>query len=552
MRGLSQRFFSFLKMLFFRNIKGKNRLFFNITGLLIVVAAYFLLSIVIFVFLNYQITRNDSRLEADLKLANTIKEELAILSFGREYSASSLNQLMNSVDSFSRESKANQNWKPVKISIGNILKDYTDLKQTRDDPKTGEELIKIRTSINELIRSLIIKRQNINDSLFSRLLIYEIGLILLIILVVCIRTFSLIKVIKNQESEVAYFESLAYQFKAGLLDKIKFDYQGKDLAELNQIIVRFLQLIKERYQTVKDQIKSLNFQTNEISLFFRQNDTFYTEIKRDLEQLVEKLYHQDDKYQVLTERIKLLNLSLLDSHQQILDLHESLKNMNFLFQEAPEEIEKIVTRVKDREQYLKKVVSDLYQLRSILEQLLHTGSIFQNVAEQNSLLALNASIEAARAETAAEGFDIAAEEIALLAEKVGRVSKELLAVVDTMGVKGNAALKTLETDLARNNDVKHFIDAVGNKINVFCLKLSTLLEDVIQYSVQIEELEEKRKVLEEFAVSLGELNRKSQSNYGRAESALEVIKKSGESIIVSEQIDSLTLELKHLMNKIAI
>lgn len=552
MRGLSQRITSFMKRFFYKDDKGKNRLIFNLTGLLVFVAAYFLLSVVLFFFLNYNITRNDGWFEADLKLANTIKEELSVLSFGREYSASNLNQLMKLVDSFSAESKANQKWRPVKISAGNIIKESTGLKQDRDNPKVKEELVKIRTSIDELVRSLIDKRQNINENLFSRLLIYEIGLVLLIVLLVCSGAFSLIKVIKNQESEVAYFEGIAHQFKAGLLNKIKFDYQGKYLTELSQIIIRFFQLINERYQAVKDQIKNLNFQTNEISLFFSQNDTFYSEIKRDLEQLVENLYHQDDKYQVLTERIKLLNFNLLDSHQQIVDQHESLKNMNHLFQEAPEEIGKVANRVKNREQYLKKVVGDLYQLHSILEQLLHTGSVFQSVAEQNALLALNASIEAARAETAVGGFDIAAEEITLLAEKVGRVSKELLAVVDTMGVKGNVALKTLEIDLARNNDVKFFIDAVGNKINVFCLKLNALLEDVIQYSIQIEELEEKRKTLEEFIVSLGELNRRSQSNYGRAESALEVIKKSGETIAVSEQIDSLALELKHLMNKIAI
>ncbi len=548
MHGLLQRFGSIIKMFFFKDVKGENRLIFNITGLFFVVIVYFSISIGLFVFLHHSSTQNDNRLETDLKIANSIQNELATLSLRQNYSAPTLNQLLNLANSLSKGIKANQSYKLFKDSLTNLVSFSSEL----NNPKFNDELVQNRVLIEGLVQVLIEKRQNIHESLFSRILICEIGLILLTIFLVWIGVFFSIKTTKTQQSEISYFESLAYQFKGGQLDKIVFNYQGKNLTELNQAISRYIQLVRERYQMVKDQIKNLNYQTNEISLFFKQNDTFYSEVKRDLEQLVHRIYRTDDKYQVLSERIKLLNVNLRDSQQQILHFHESLKSCNHIFLGTPEEIGKIDIQVKNRENYLKKGVGDLYQLRSILEQLLHTGSIFQNVAEQNALLALNASIEAARAETAIGGFDIAAEEIALLAEKVGRVSKELLAVVDAMEVKGNTALKTLETDLARNNDVKHFIESIGNKINIFCLKLSSLLEDVIQYSIQIEGLEEKRKSLEELAASLGELNRKSQNNYGRAEVALDMITKSGETMAVSEQFDSLVVELKHLMNKITI
>ena len=308
------------------------------------------------------------------------------------------------------------------------------------------------------------------------------------------------------------------------------------MTTLNQVISSYIQHLRERYQAVKEEIKKINFQINEISLFSKQNNSFYIEIKRGLGRTVEENHCQIDKY----------------SQGQISELHKSLKNKAQFFEEAPKEIEEIEIGVKKREEYLKKVVGELYQLRTSLERLLQTGSIFQNVAEQNVLLALNASIEAARAETSAGGFDIAAEEIANLADKVGRVSKELLDVVDTMSVNGNAALKTLEIDLVRNNEVKRFIEGVGTKITVFCLKLNQLLEETIKYSIQIEELDDKRRTLGQLVVSLGDINQKSQSNFGRAEAALEVIKKSGENLTVTEQLDSLVAELKHLMSKITI
>ena len=84
------------------------------------------------------------------------------------------------------------------------------------------------------------------------------------------------------------------------------------------------------------------------------------------------------------------------------------------------------------------------------------------------------------------------------------------------------------------------------------LKLSQLLEETIQYSMEIKELEDKRRSLGELASSLGDINEKSHSNFGRAKAALEVIKKSGEDLTVKEQLDSLVVELKHLLNRITI
>lgn len=552
MRELIQRCASFFRTLFLKNVKCKNRLIFNVTGLFFVVVIHFLLSVLLFFFLHASITRCDKRLEADLKLANSIKTDLTVLSSDLDFSGPTLKQLINSVDLLSKDTRKEQSWKLTKATLTNLVKVVSDSENGYDNQEIDDGLIKSRVLADGLVQILIEKRQSINEKLLSEVIIFEIGLIFITIILVCIGAVLLTKALRKQQSEIAYFESIAYQLKSGQLDKIQLNYPGRDLTDLNEALIGYIQLLKERYQTVKDQIKNLNFQANEIALFSSQNGSYYTEIKRSLEHLVEHTYQQIDRYQILAKRIKSLNVKLSDSEEQILGLRESLKSGVKVFRETPEAIREITVQVKKREQYLKKVVGDLCHLQSILDQLLQTGSIFQNVAEQNTLLALNASIEAARAETAAGGFDIAAEEIANLAEKIGRVSKGLLAVVDTMGSKGKAALKTLEIDLVHNNEVKRFIETVGNKINIFCLKLGQLLEEAVQYSIQIKELEDRRKSLEELATSLGDLDQKSQNNYGRAEAAIEVIKNSGETMAATEQLDLLISELRQLMNKIAI
>ena len=552
MNRLSQLFVSLLKILFFKNIKGDNRIINNIAGLFFIAFFHLIFSIALFLALHSSVIKNNNGIEADLRLAYSIKTDLAILALQRDFSTSSLDRLLSRVKTFSVSSRAEQSWKLINNSLTNMIEQASGFKNGAPNQEIEDGIIKSQIFIDDLVRLLTEKRQMARDQLLSKAIIYETSTILMTIILVCAGSFFMIKFLKKYQSELAYFESLAYQFKGGQLDKIYFNYGGKNLTTLNQVISSYIQHLRERYQAVKEEIKKINFQINEISLFSKQNNSFYIEIKRGLGRTVEENHCQIDKYQEVTERIQSLDIQLKDSQGQISELHKSLKNKARFFEEAPKEIEEIEIGVKTREEYLKKVVGELYQLRTSLERLLQTGSIFQNVAEQNVLLALNASIEAARAETSAGGFDIAAEEIANLADKVGRVSKELLDVVDTMSVNGNAALKTLEIDLVRNNEVKRFIEGVGTKITVFCLKLNQLLEETIKYSIQIEELDDKRRTLGQLVVSLGDINQKSQSNFGRAEAALEVIKKSGENLTVTEQLDSLVAELKHLMSKITI
>ncbi len=550
MRRLSRWFVSLSEMLFFKNIKGDNRLIYNIAGLFFVAVFHFTFSIVLFFLLHISIIKIDKGFETDLKHVYSLKTDLTIFSSQLDISTTTLNRLVNQVDMLSVNSRAEQSWKLIKASLSSITELVSNSKNGLYNQAIDDEVIKCQVLLDKLVRVLMEKRQAASDKLLSKVTIYEIGTILITIILVCAGAFGLTKSLKKQQAGIAYFESLAYQFKGGQLDKIQFNYRGEILTTLNQAISNYIKQLKERYQGVKEEIKKINFQINEISLFSKQNNFFYKEIKQGLEQTIEQNHYQIDKYQELAERIESLDIQLEDSQRQIFELYESIKNKARVLQEAPEGIKDIEIRVKEREEYLKKAVAGLYQLGSTLEKLLQTGSIFQNVAEQNVLLALNASIEAARAEGSVGGFDIAAEEIANLAVKIGRVSKELLAVVDTMSVKGNAALKTLEINLARNNEVKHFIEGVSTKITIFCLKLSQLLGEAIQYGSQIEELEDRRGSLGELAASLGDIDQKSQSNFGRAEAALEVIKKSGENLTITKQLDSLVAELRHLMNKI--
>ncbi len=216
-------------------------------------------------------------------------------------------------------------------------------------------------------------------------------------------------------------------------------------------------------------------------------------------------------------------------------------------------IDTLQDKVKATTQVTAEVISNIEDLEKASQSIANIVGAINDIADETSLLSLNASIEAARAGDAGRGFAVVAESIRKLAEQslnsvneirniVGKIQKQ---TVDTVEVAKQAELivNSQEEALKATIDVFHDIDK----------HVSGLAENLSQISAGIDEMEGAKKdtlaaiesisaVAEETASAVTEVNEAA----GRQ---LEAVKKLNNE---SEELIDRSEDLVEAINKFTI
>ena len=114
--------------------------------------------------------------------------------------------------------------------------------------------------------------------------------------------------------------------------------------------------------------------------------------------------------------------------------------------------EGIILDTVDKMQHIAGIVDESAALVAVLgEQTARISSIvgtIREIADQTNLLALNAAIEAARAGESGRGFAVVADEVRKLAERTGKSTGEIAAMIQTIQKETGSVTASMNNGLA--------------------------------------------------------------------------------------------------------
>jgi twitching motility protein PilJ len=146
-------------------------------------------------------------------------------------------------------------------------------------------------------------------------------------------------------------------------------------------------------------------------------------------------------------------------------------------QTGGETMEKTVTSILELRETVAETGKKVKRLGESSQQISKVVSLIDQIAMQTNLLAINASIEAARAGQEGKGFAVVAEEVGELATQSAAATKEIEQIVENIQIETNSVVEAMEIGTAQVVEGSRLVE-----------QTKTSLAQIVEVSRQIDRL----------------------------------------------------------------
>ncbi len=310
-----------------------------------------------------------------------------------------------------------------------------------------------------------------------------VAIVALVIVAFMLITWRLVS--KGIATPVAALEQTSERLVQGDL-ATTIDYQsnselGRLASSLDTTIVSIRGYIKEI-----DRVLSLLGQGK---LYAKPNVTFvgdYAAIGTSLERVASSLRKTVDRLSEAAEQVERSSAQMSDGSQSIAqgsaeqamaieELATNLQNIERMVDENTENVLKadrgtveVLSAVADGSDQIAHTAHVIGQIKDNTQNIAQLANTIEDISFQTNILALNASVEAARAGMAGRGFSIVADEIRRLAAQISEASQaadELASNTIANIATGNAMIDTAATNMSgavrATENVKEMMSSVS-------------------------------------------------------------------------------------------
>jgi len=215
--------------------------------------------------------------------------------------------------------------------------------------------------------------------------------------------------------------------------------------------------------------------------------------------------------------------SIEDLSASMTRLSDMIRAMDSTVTEALSAIGSVSENARTGEQALVAMEESMRTINNSSDEIMGIITIINDISDRINLLALNASIEAARAGDAGRGFAVVADEISKLADQTAESIKNIDALIKTNRSEISHGSGTISTAVERINLIISDIDVIVEKISSISGEMETQTEAnramnegtamVRTMSEQIlHAMNEQKAALDEISRTVGSINELAQGN----------------------------------------
>ncbi|WP_022670298.1 methyl-accepting chemotaxis protein [Hippea alviniae] len=288
----------------------------------------------------------------------------------------------------------------------------------------------------------------------------------------------------------------------------------KQLSNMSFVVKK----IESEDLTSKIEDESILLSKDEIGLlarnFNKAIETLKSVIKRTSE-LILSVFSLSSEVENDVESIKGVSVDALNYSRQVkesvsrlnevyselggrLDIvRKKLERSNNTFNESFDLIENNLNDVSSFSASFYEMKKDVEQLKNIVNLVVDSVLVIDEIADQTNLLALNAAIEAARAGEAGRGFAVVADEVRKLAEKTHFSTSNIREVITKLVNMSEDFYKIMETAIKKAEKSRKNSENLMEKTRFLQADMNDVYRELLSFFEEVEELSSVMNYVEE-------------------------------------------------------
>jgi methyl-accepting chemotaxis protein len=171
------------------------------------------------------------------------------------------------------------------------------------------------------------------------------------------------------------------------------------------------------------------------------------EVSATTEALAKGAKDQSHQTEQAAAAITEVSQTVMDVAKNAAEASNSSKEMSRIAGEGRKKVEDTVAGMHGIAETVKESATTVGELGKASKEIGAIINTINDIADQTNLLALNAAIEAARAGESGRGFAVVADEVRKLAERTGKATKEIAAMIEKIQEETARSVEGMQTGI---------------------------------------------------------------------------------------------------------
>lgn len=301
---------------------------------------------------------------------------------------------------------------------------------------------------------------------------------------------------------------------------VSISAKGNDeIALMSRSLEEFVEIMREiilDIRGVSDQLSSASDTTREVAVALNDASCAQAESMGDVKVTIDQVA---SGVQELSEHAVTLSGFVTATNQRGENARQNMQQTVNVASQGRVDMEGVGVTMSDIVSSMRDLQNIVTQVSESTEQINSMVTLISDIADQTSLLSLNASIEAARAGSAGKGFAVVAEEIRKLAEGSASSASQIAEIIGQVTANVDGMVNQTEQSVS-------YIEENSKKITAACEVFEHIYQNVSDTSQMLTDIVNQINQVEDVATNIAALSQEQSASAEEILASVEVLANS--------------------------